>query len=753
MPPHAEARPASLVVNSKLARSRSLPTLFSTASTLASTSFTDGNEDFDTDGDDFEGEYENSDEEQDDILGELEGRSFQRNHRSRHLYQRRDSLNGDSLQPGGESTASPSSPQSPRVAKAKETAKAFEEASPGDACESRFDTARLYKHVKEEELFDGLKDERNATTMGVLRDFLGAYRFGTKGAFGFATTTTSFFFGLGQKALELNAYTFDALGLSKFASAVQHCSNGLHSVQQVTHKGLQTSEEKIMRIFEHGDKSLALRGGEYGDLIRWMFGDGHYREAMLCVMRLLYRLGTGLEHQNPLILAAGFRAMVRAQALEKQDRIVRRQENLRFSFIPLICQKRVNRWDLFMRFSAAAYGPQLLRLLRAVPQELSKSVKTLSQGITALTGVPEHDVIFQAPGSVAMYSPAHYIAVDHAHENIVVVIRGTMHIADLLVDLVCEQVNFTCQTDEDTHGPLYGSKTVRERRKLARKRRSSQYRSRSCTSLDQHSIFLEDDGDKDTDDDDDYGDDETASFFSYDAEDDEHSSARGFKGKAHRGFLIAARNLAVSLYDKVQDALDQYPDYKLVVTGHSMGAGIASLLTLLWAQAEAFGPRTNDMHAFAFGSPCSLCHELAQSSFTRRFVTAVVVGDDFVSRLSFSTVHDVQLAINAYAAKGFVLSVDEIREVYRTLEKDAMENKLFSAGTVWLLDSDEFNMNPVEIDPRELLHSLEFSESFLTAHLPIRYLNAIANAKTFTSPHSLPDVQILNSRPNPQDTC
>ncbi|GBG24482.1 Lipase, putative [Hondaea fermentalgiana] len=355
------------------------------------------------------------------------------------------------------------------------------------------------------------------------------------------------------------------------------------------------------------------------------------------------------------------------------------------------------------------------------------SIVTLGDGVEALTGVPGHDVIHHAPETSAMYSPAHYVAVDHANENIVVVIRGTMHVADLLVDLVCEQVNFTCRTDDDTHDYIYSGRTIRERRDADIKAHAN-----SSASLDE----------------------ETSSFFDEEAEEDAvHApEARGFRGKAHRGFLIAARNLAVQLYDIVQDALDDHPDYNLVVTGHSMGAGIATLLTLLWAQAEAFGARTNDMHAFAFGAPCSLCHELAQSPFTRQFVTAVVVGDDFVSRLSFSTVFEVQQAVNAYASRGVSLSVDEIRDVYRTIKRDAIENKLFSAGTVWLLDSDEFNMNPVEIDPRELLHSLEFSESFLTAHLPIRYLNAIANATTFVSPESLQDVQILNTRrPNPQD--
>jgi hypothetical protein len=116
------------------------------------------------------------------------------------------------------------------------------------------------------------------------------------------------------------------------------------------------------------------------------------------------------------------------------------------------------------------------------------------------------------------------------------------------------------------------------------------------------------------------------------------------EGKAHRGFLIAAHRLAQQLEPVVLEQLRRNPGFALVVTGHSLGAGVATLLALLWAQAPALA-HVELIRAVVFGAPCSLCHQLSQAPFTRRIVTSFVLGDDFVARLSFGTVAELQRGI------------------------------------------------------------------------------------------------------------
>ena len=51
-------------------------------------------------------------------------------------------------------------------------------------------------------------------------------------------------------------------------------------------------------------------------------------------------------------------------------------------------------------------------------------------------------------------------------------------------------------------------------------------------------------------------------------------------GFAHRGMLRGAKRIMAESLTKLQSAIDEHPGYRLVITGHSLGAGTAILITM-----------------------------------------------------------------------------------------------------------------------------------------------------------------------------
>ena len=101
----------------------------------------------------------------------------------------------------------------------------------------------------------------------------------------------------------------------------------------------------------------------------------------------------------------------------------------------------------------------------------------------------------------------------------------------------------------------------------------------------------------------------------------------------------------------MRNCLATYPDYKLVLTGHSLGAGVATLLTLLWtgtltddSGSTSSIVATDRVHRFAFAPPCSVSEEFHVSSqygdVCRQMITSIVLRNDLVCRLNAGTVRD-----------------------------------------------------------------------------------------------------------------
>jgi hypothetical protein len=93
--------------------------------------------------------------------------------------------------------------------------------------------------------------------------------------------------------------------------------------------------------------------------------------------------------------------------------------------------------------------------------------------------------------------------------------------------------------------------------------------------------------------------------------------------------------------------------YQLILTGHSLGAGTATLLALL------LRPQFPNLHCYAYSPPGGLL-SLDAAQQTRDYVTSVVLGDDIVPRLGIRTMeqlrdHALELLMHSPSNKSSIL--------------------------------------------------------------------------------------------------
>ncbi|KAL9248672.1 Diacylglycerol lipase-alpha-like protein [Drosera capensis] len=105
-------------------------------------------------------------------------------------------------------------------------------------------------------------------------------------------------------------------------------------------------------------------------------------------------------------------------------------------------------------------------------------------------------------------------------------------------------------------------------------------------------------------------------------------------GYAHCGIVAAARWIAKSATPCLIKALDEYPDYKLKIVGHSLGGGTAALLTFILREQKALSSTS--------------CVAFAPES-GNDVITSVINGADLVPTFSAASVDDLRAEVTASA--------------------------------------------------------------------------------------------------------
>jgi hypothetical protein len=166
---------------------------------------------------------------------------------------------------------------------------------------------------------------------------------------------------------------------------------------------------------------------------------------------------------------------------------------------------------------------------------------------------------------------------------------------------------------------------------------------------------------------------------------------RGKAYKVHMGIHASARRLldggASRVLATLKAALEEFPDYGLVMCGHSLGGGVSALLAVMISEPAIHGtsfvtshnqsplyltngevgtspidlqlPPGRPIHVYAYGPPATMSPSLRLA--TRGLITTIVNGQDLVPYLSLGLLHDLQAVALAFknddsGAKGEVKS-------------------------------------------------------------------------------------------------
>ncbi|KUI57079.1 Sn1-specific diacylglycerol lipase beta [Cytospora mali] len=240
---------------------------------------------------------------------------------------------------------------------------------------------------------------------------------------------------------------------------------------------------------------------------------------------------------------------------------------------------------------------------------------------------------------------------------------------------------------------------------------------------------------------------------------------RGKSYKVHKGVHASARRLLYGgdgrVLVTIKAALEQNPDYGLVLCGHSLGGAVTALLGVMLSEPLDGGtsfvtsdephsrllpslasnttqshiclPSGRPIHVYAYGPPATMSLSLRKA--TRGLITSVVHGQDLVPYLSLGVLHDFQAVALAFKADngdakqeiktrvwealqgglmdkwrggaskkdGHVSEEDEewAFAAFKTLRASMMSNKLMPPGEVFIVETEKVLRRDAFVRPGE----------------------------------------------------
>eukprot|EP00668_Euglena_longa_P019942 GGOE01024782.1.p1 GENE.GGOE01024782.1~~GGOE01024782.1.p1 ORF type:complete len:608 (-),score=98.24 GGOE01024782.1:74-1828(-) len=197
-------------------------------------------------------------------------------------------------------------------------------------------------------------------------------------------------------------------------------------------------------------------------------------------------------------------------------------------------------------------------------------------------------------------------------------------------------------------------------------------------------------------------------------------------GQGHGGMVEAANSIIHAVLPEIEAFFTSHSDVpRLMVTGHSLGAGTAVLVSMLLRTSNCL--QKTQVVCYAFAPPPVL--DEAQASACAEYVTSVVFQGDVVPWLCVNNIDNLLGEINAINATLKSPHVDADLPVpssmpSSTMSTSSVESPLYLPGRLlWLFDLD-YTMHCAE-PPRTLFNTVPLHSNMVEDHLPGKYAQAV----------------------------
>ncbi|KAH8597694.1 hypothetical protein B0O99DRAFT_616575 [Bisporella sp. PMI_857] len=197
-----------------------------------------------------------------------------------------------------------------------------------------------------------------------------------------------------------------------------------------------------------------------------------------------------------------------------------------------------------------------------------------------------------------------------------------------------------------------------------------------------------------------------------------------YRGKAyivHKGIHASARRLLSSrVLVTIKAALEEFPDYGLVLCGHSLGGAVTALLAVMISEPLTSGtsfitssqpykpaqlllpspgnpgiapaemshlPPGRPIHVYAYGPPSTISPSLRLA--TRGLITTIVHNQDLVPYLSLGVLHDLQAVALAFKTDDSGAKGEVRRRVWEGLQGTFKDKWYQNGGGTTQRDEDD----------------------------------------------------------------
>ncbi|KAH8648522.1 lipase [Xylariales sp. PMI_506] len=194
---------------------------------------------------------------------------------------------------------------------------------------------------------------------------------------------------------------------------------------------------------------------------------------------------------------------------------------------------------------------------------------------------------------------------------------------------------------------------------------------------------------------------------------------RGKTYKVHKGIHASARRLLYGGDGRVlytlREALEEFPEYGLVLCGHSLGGAVAALLGAMLAEPAVTGtafvtsaeqhrrlltnatvvtkdsnpislPAGRPIHVYAYGPPSTMSPSLQKA--TRGLITTTVHGNDLVPFLSLGVLHDFQAVALAFKTDNSEAKAEVRRRIWEGLQS-GLADKWYNNAPKFSADDED----------------------------------------------------------------